>query len=82
MKWYGVILFLGLTPFSRLVDCLVDRLLVYRDLFSRAVAKNIYIQLQEKVCEPFGITWISALITHKMWSDLHPNHNNIQTQCD
>ena len=31
---------LGLTPFSRLVDCLVDRLLVDRDSFIRAVAKK------------------------------------------
>ena len=28
-----------LTPFIRLVDCLVDRLLVDRDFVSRAVAK-------------------------------------------
>ena len=35
---------LGLTPISRLVDCLVIRLLVDQDYFSRAVT-NIYIYL-------------------------------------
>lgn len=40
--------------------------------FSRRVYPvQLTIQLQENVCEPLGITWISALITHYMWSDLH-----------
>lgn len=29
------------------------------------------IQLEEKVCEPFGITWISARIFSKIYSDFH-----------
>lgn len=36
--------------------------------------------LQEKVCEPFWITWISALICDKMCSDLHLGHNYRQAQ--
>ena len=38
------------------------------------------IQWQEKVCEPFANIWISAWIGHNIWSDLHLNHNNRQTQ--
>lgn len=33
----------------------------------------IYIKWQDNVCEPFGITWISAYIGHKICSDLHDN---------
>ena len=43
-------------------------------------AKNV--QWQETVCEPFGITWILALIGHQILSDFHLSHNNRQTQCD
>ena len=40
---------------------------------------GIHVQWQEKVGEPFGITWISAYIGHKIWSDLHLSYNNRQT---
>lgn len=32
--------------------------------------------LHERVCEPFWITWISALICDKMCSDLHQQQTN------
>lgn len=35
---------------------------------------------QERVCEPFWITWISALTCEKMCPDLHRGHDNRQTQ--
>lgn len=34
-----------------------------------------FIQMQDKCCKHFGITLISALITHNMCSDNHLNHN-------
>lgn len=37
-----IAILLSLTHFSRLVDCLVDRLLVDREVFSPAVAKKVH----------------------------------------
>ena len=47
-------------------------------IISRQFANML--QWQEKVCEPFGISWFSA-IGHKMSSDLHLSDKYRQTQC-
>lgn len=46
---------------------------------SKKQREDIQIQLQEKVSEPFlSISRVFALITPKMWSDLHLSHNSRQ----
>jgi hypothetical protein len=53
---------LGLTPFSSLVNCLVDRLLVDRDFFSRAVAKHLIKMVVYKTPVWFTPVWVDYSI--------------------